>query len=173
MRNSRKAGLISHGVLWKKYACKRVVDVGYYPKETDWKEIGSGGVRDGQSMTGYTNYGMNVVNGRYSYCVYGQERTITAPATGTLYRASGSTITKETWVNNSGVEGTQWQRTVSTTTIYSYSYDIGDEIGSVLVAKDEYPDEQKGYVYAAEQQGYIIMGDEDDTFYAYKKMNEE
>lgn len=174
MRMNRKAGLLSRGVLWTKYECVRTSQVAYMRSETDWQLYAEGGVPDGASMTGYTDYFIDY-NGKFFYRGRGSEITLTAPATGTLYRPSpdGTSIDKETWTNHSGVEGMLWYRTIKTIPTVAYAYHIGDEIGSVLAAKGEYPDSKKGYPYWDTDNGYFIRGDQDGNFYAYKKANIE
>lgn len=179
MRLSRKAGLLACGVLWVKYECDRTTKTEYSYSETGWLERGGGSVSDGDTMTGFLDYGFGIhqVSGgwsKYMYNAEGEKVTITAPDTGTVYRLSSSfseTITKEVWSRGTdgSINGKLYEKTISTHESTVTSYDIGGKIGSVRVSKGEYPDANNGYTYVTTDNGYIIMTDGYGNYFAYIK----
>lgn len=171
MRLSRKAGLLACGVRWDKYECSKNSRKEYDYSETAWDLISAGVVDQGDSMTGWTSYTFGRVSNTYQYLTNGSKVTITAPATGTVYRPYGTYVEKEVWYESAGgLAGELYKKTISTITSWEEYYDIGNRICSVRAAEGEYPDAKKGYTFVGTEDGYTIMHDSDGNYFAYKKI---
>lgn len=171
MRLSRKAGLLACGVRWDKYECSKNSRKEYDYSETPWELISSGAVDQGDSMYGWPKYSFARVGSAYHYVTSGQQVTITAPATGTVYRSYGTRVEKEVWYESAGgLVGELYERTISTITSWEEYYDIGNRICSVRAAEGEYPDAKNGYTYVERVDGYTIMKDGDGNYFAYVKI---
>lgn len=168
MRLSRKAGLLACGVLWFKFECteNQVHDGTYNAAQTSW-EFDDSDQNVNIRYQGYPNYKYewNASNQRYEYVPVGNETEVTPANPGTVYWINPTTMDR--YIVNSDGTYTVHRRTLLTYPNYVLEYPVGDKIGSVRAAKDEYPDAKNGYTYVTLYDGYTIMKDGAGNFYAY------
>lgn len=169
MRLSRKAGLLTCGVKWIKYACTRKYElVGRYPENiSGWERVDSG-VDLTARFEGYSSFGYawDATTGQYIYEGTGNWTYCSLDHIASVYIAEGTTLYR--WsMQTTGF----WEKnklTCRTVNYYDYRYDHGDKIGSVRAAEGEYPDAKNGYTYVTTTDGYTIMTDGYGNYYAYK-----
>lgn len=171
MRLSRKAALMANGIRWRKFNCTARYQSGYESSQTGW-ELVTRGSATGASFSGYTSYSIETTGSgsgtSFAYVGTGSRITISSSNPGTVYQPNGSTIiryritgdTFDTYTNSVSAKFVSW-----------YTYIVGDEIGYVRAAKDEYPDANIGYTYVSmshQADGqYLIMKKSNAEYYAY------
>jgi hypothetical protein len=181
MRLSRKAGLLACGARWEKYTYfpELYMDlVGY--SVGDWIQTDGGTGR--LEMNGYTNYSIvlwSTLGYDYSHYnkyvpTYSGSKRVTRTNPGTVYHnrygygARNVYITRTTlnsdgsWVENSALITNNY-------TNQRYVEEVGDCVGVVICAEDEYPDAASGYTYVGVSGDYIIMAAPSGSKYAYLK----
>lgn len=160
MRLSRRGGLLgSDGVRWEKYACTNTISVYTWYSEGAWGPADSAG---GNRISGYPAYTFSSVTGQFA-----NSGTMTNVISGSLYSASGSTLTK---YSLSGTTITVTTKTAVQHTGYTDNYSVGSRLGTVYAAKGTKPDSRRGYVYVGTASGgYTIMRDGNYNYFAYRE----
>ncbi len=134
---------------WRKYVCTRS-SYGYtYYTQGSWTFYRSGTGSDKKAMVvGRSGYSFNSANGTFS--TSGQDRTIFAGESGTVYYGGGSSIHRYD-VTSTGPTTSSYVGYTSTAqgpyTGYNTSYGVGAAMGTVDVPEGARPEAEKEYTY--------------------------
>lgn len=158
-------------VIWGKYTCTPDTETYKYYTQSEWDVDEVGQVPDGDTITGYYNYGLDYDGSdqRYEYNenVSLTLTTLTAPQVGTVYNVHsyGLEVWYEKFYNNSE-DGTvhlqRGRRYITTHTGTRDVYLIGSKLGTIETENGAYPE----YIYVATEGDYIIMTD-GSSYYAF------
>lgn len=165
MRLSRKAGVLSCGVIWVKYYCSQRISTITQNFLGVQETVSSGNASDKyfQGLTGYT-----FDSEAGTVYASGDQGFVNTSNPGVVYENNGT--------DRKSIYGYQvlshgyWQiftRTVRSETTTKTTYDISGRVGSVIAAKGEYPDAKNGYTYVTTEGAYTIMMDGDGNYFAY------
>ena len=163
--SARAATLSNNGVRWLKYNCTatRYTDVWY--TEDAWEIVTT---YTATSITGARSYNFNSNTGNFSDS--GGSVTFTTSNTGTVYSASGDSVSYERIVA-SGVVGVYSKGSTRHSSSYT-EYAKGTYVGAIYADEGIYPDAEANYVYVTTftDSGvtYTVMRN-GSTYYCYCK----